>query len=326
MRRREFIAIVAATAVAGTLVAHAQQPPPVIGFLSNASADEYEIRLHAFQRGLEETGFIGGQNVAIEYRWAGGENSRLPALATELVKRRVAVIVAAGGTPSAMVAKAAAGTTPVVFALAVDPVEVGLVPNLNHPGGTLTGITNLNVEMAPKKLEVLRELVPAATNIAVLQNPSSPLSDAFLRQLQPAARAMGLQVHVLQASKDADLEAAFSKLSDLKADALVITPDVFFNTRTELIAKLALRHRVPALQHYRPFVAAGGLISYGPDQNEYYRLVGTYAGRILKGDKPGDLPVQRSTKVELIINLKTAKTLGIEVPLSLLGRADEVID
>jgi len=326
MRRRDLIAAFAGAAAAWPLATRAQQPP-VIGFLSNASPDEYGVRLTAFRRGLQETGFVEGQNVRIEYRWAIGENARLPALANELVGRRVDVIVAAGGTPAAMVAKAVVTTIPVVFAVAVDPVEVGLVPSLNHPGGNLTGVTNLNVETAPKKLEVLRELLPAATKVAVLLNPTSPLSQSFISALQPAAKALGFQLHVVQASKDSDLEPAFAKVTDeLKADALVMAPDIFYNARPEKIAKLALRHRVPAVQQYRPFVAAGGLISFGADESEYYRLVGTYAGRILKGDKPGDLPIHRTTKFELIINSTTAKALGITVPLPLLGRADEVIE
>ena len=326
MRRREFIAGIG-IAAAWRLAAHAQQPAPVIGFLSNASPDEYALRLSAFRRGLQETGFLEGQNVRIEYRWANGENAQLGALAMELVNRRVAVIVAGGGTPAAMVAKAVVKTIPVVFAVAVDPVEVGLVPSLNHPGGNLTGITNLNVEMGPKKLEVVRELLPAATRVAVLLNPSSPLSLPFLTHLQPAAKAMGFQLDVVQASKDSDFEPAFAKVKDdLKADALVLGPDTFYYMRTQQIAKLALQYRVPVIQQYRPFVAAGGLISLGSDESEFYRLVGTYAGRILKGDKPGDLPVQRATKFELFINSTTAKALGITVPLSLLGRADEVIE
>ena len=309
MRRREFIAGIG-IAAAWRLAAHAQQPAPVIGFLSNASPDEYALRLSAFRRGLQETGFLEGQNVRIEYRWANGENAQLGALAMELVNRRVAVIVAGGGTPAAMVAKAVVKTIPVVFAVAVDPVEVGLVPSLNHPGGNLTGITNLNVEMGPKKLEVVRELLPAATRVAVLLNPSSPLSLPFLTQLQPAAKAMGFQLDVVQASKDSDLEPAFAKVKDdLKADALVLGPDTFYYMRTQQIAKLALQYRVPVIQQNRPFVAAGGLVSLGGDESEYYRLVGTYAGRILKGDKPGDLHVQRSTKFELLINSTTAKAL-----------------
>jgi putative ABC transport system substrate-binding protein len=325
MRRREFIAGIG-IASAWPLVAHAQQPTPVIGFLSNASPDVYAIRLRAFRRGLQETGFVEGKNVAIEYRWANGDYARLPALATELVNRGVGVIVAGGGTPTAMVAKALVTVIPVVFAVAVDPVEVGLVPSLNHPGGNLTGITNMNVETGPKKLELIRELLPAATRVAVLLNPSSPLSQPFLRQLEPAAKTLGFQLDIVQASKDSDLEPAFAKVKDdLKADAMVMAPDTFYNMRTEQIAKLGLRHRVPVIQQYRPFVAAGGLISLGSDENEYYRLVGTYAGRILKGDKPGDLPVQQTTKFELLINSTTAKALGITLPLSVLGRAEEVI-
>jgi len=326
MRRREFIAGIG-IAAAWRLAAHAQQPAPVIGFLSNASPDEYALRLSAFRRGLQETGFLEGQNVRIEYRWANGENAQLGALAMELVNSRVAVIVAGGGTPAAMVAKAVVKTIPVVFAVAVDPVEVGLVPSPNHPGGNLTGITNLNVEMGPKKLEVVRELLPAATRVAVLLNPSSPLSLPFLTHLQPAAKAMGFQLDVVQASKDSDFEPAFAKVKDdVKADALVLGPDTFYYMRTQQIAKLALQYRVPVIQQNRPFVAAGGLVSLGSDESEFYRLVGTYAGRILKGDKPGDLPVQRATKFELFINSTTAKALGITVPLSLLGRADEVIE
>ena len=326
MRRREFIAGMG-IAAASRMAAHAQQAPPVIGFLSNASPDGYAVRLRAFRRGLRETGFVEGQNVIIEFRWANGENALLPALATELVNRGVSIIVAGGGTPAAMAAKAATPTIPVVFAVGVDPVEVGLVGSLNHPGGNLTGITNMNVQIGPKKLEVLRELLPAATRVAVLLNPTSVGSEPALRELQPAAKALGFELHVVQASKDSDLKSAFAKVTDdLKAEALVLAPDVFFNTRTEQLAKLALRHAIPAMQQYPAFVAAGGLVSLGSDENEYYQLVGTYAGRILKGDKPSDLPVQRSTKIELIINSKTAKALGIALPLSLLGRADEVIE
>src|SRR5262249_22913804 len=293
----------------------------------NASADGYGLRLRAFRQGLREAGFVEGQNVTIEFRWANGVNAQLPALATELVRQDVKVIVAGGGTPAAMAAKAATATIPVVFAVAVDPEEVGLVRSLNHPGENLTGITNMNVQIGPKKLEVLRELLPAASRIAVLLNPTSEVSESFFRGLQQAARTLGLQLHSVQASKDSDFEPVFAKIKDeLKAEALLIAPDVFYNTRTELLAKLALHHGIPAIAQYPLFVKAGGLISLGTDENEYYRLVGTYAGRILKGDKPGDLPVQRSRKVARTINSKTAKALGITVPMALLGRADEVID
>src|SRR5262245_9880383 len=307
MRRRDFINVIVGSAASWPLTVHAQQSTiPVIGFLSSASPDLFTHRLRAFHQGLREAGYVEGQNVAIKYRWAEDQNNRLPALAAELVHRQVAVIVAAGGTPAAMAAKAATATIPIVFAIAVDPVKVGLVASLIRPGGNLTGVTNLNVDVAQKRLELLRELLPTATIIAVLINPTSPtFSDTFLRDLQPAARALGLQLHVLNASTYRDLDAVFTSLTQLRAAGLLISPDVFFNTHNEQLAALSLRHAVPAIYQYRPFVAAGGLISYGSDQVEYYRLVGIYAGKILKGEKPADLPVVRSTKVELIINLKT---------------------
>jgi len=330
MKRREFIRLVggAAPLMLRPIAARAQQPAnPLIGWLSNASPDVYTVRLDAFRQGLKQVGYIEGQNLDIEYRWAEGQNDRLPILAAELVQRQVAVIAAAGGTPAALAAKAATQTIPIVFAVSVDPVEIRLIASLNQPGGNLTGITNLNVEVGPKRLELLRELLPTATNVALLLNPTSPsITEAFLRTLQPGARAIGLQLHVLHAASDRDFDPAFETLVQLRVDALVISPDVFFNTRSEQLARLALRHGVPAIYQYRPFAAAGGLISYGSDETEYYRLVGVYTGRILRGDKPGNLPVQQSTKVELIINLKTAKALGLTVPLSLLGRADEVIE
>src|SRR5216684_2197952 len=330
MKRREFIRLVggAAPLMLRPIAARAQQPAnPLIGWLSNASPDVYTVRLDAFRQGLKQVGYIEGQNLDIEYRWAEGQNDRLPILAAELVQRQVAVIAAAGGTPAALAAKAATQTIPIVFAVSVDPVEIRLIASLNQPGGNLTGITNLNVEVGPKRLELLRELIPTATIIALLVNPTSPsIAEGFLRALQPAARALGLQLHVLNASTDRDFDPVFATMVQLRADALVISPDTFFNTRIERLAMLSLHHAVPAIYQYRPFVAAGGLISYGSDQTEYYRLIGTYTGKILKGEKPAGLPVVQSTKVELIINLKTAKALGINVPLSLLGRADEVIE
>ncbi len=326
MKRREFISLLGGAAAAWPLAAHAL-PMPVIGFLSNASPDLYANRLHAFRLGLNETGHIEGQNVAIEYRWAEGHNDRLPALATELVQHRVSVIAAAGGTPSALAAKAATSSIPIAFAVSVDPVEVGLVASLNRPRGNLTGATSLNVELGPKRLELIRELIPISTIIAVLINPTSPsLAEQFLRDLRTAAPALGLQLHVVQASVEGDLDSVFAALDRLRAGALLITPDTFFNARIEQIAALALRHAVAAIYQYRPFVRAGGLISYGSSETEYYRLLGIYTGRILNGEKPSDLPVQQATKVELFINLKTAKAFGLTVPLSLLGRADEVIE
>jgi len=327
MRRREFITLLGGATIAWPLAARAQQAAlPVIGFLSSASPDDYTIRLRAFRLGLKDAGYVEGQNVTVEYRWAEHQYSRLPLLAAELVRRKVNVIVAGGGTPSAVAAKAATATIPIIFAVAVDPVKTGFVANLKRPGGNLTGVTNLNVEVAQKRLELLHELLPTATVIAALVNPTSALTEPFLQALQPAARALGVQLRVLQASTDRDLDAAFAKLVELRASALVISPDIFFNAHTEQLAALSLRHAMPTIFQQRTFVAAGGLLSYGSDESEYYRLVGIQAGKILKGEKPADLPVMQSTKVELMINLKTAKALGINVPLPLLGRADEVIE
>jgi putative ABC transport system substrate-binding protein len=265
--------------------------------------------------------------VAIEYRWAEGQNNRLPTLATELAHRRVTVLVAGGGTPTAVAAKAATTTVPIVFAVAVDPVKAGLVASLIRPGGNMTGVTNLGVEVGPKRLELLRELFPTATTIAVLVNPANPaLAEPFVRALLPVASTFGVQLHVLNASSDRDLDTVFATVGQLRASALLIMPDVFFTTRAEQLAALSLRYAVPAIYEYRPFTAAGGLVSYGSDEVEYYRLVGIYAGKILKGEKPANLPVVQSTKVELIINLKTAKALGLNVPQPLVGRADEVIE
>ena len=324
MKRREFITLLGGTAATWPLAARAQQRAmPVIGFLSSTSPQVFAARLGTFAQGLKEEGYIEGQNVVIEYRWAGDHDDRLPVLAAELVQRQVTVI-AAGGTPSSVAAKAATAAIPIVFETAGDPVKLGLVASLNRPGGNLTGVTNLNVEVGQKRLELLRELLPAATNITVLVNPSAPaITEQFMGDLQAAAPALGMQLHVLHASTDRDLDTVFATL---RADALVIGPYLFFGSRTEQLGALSLRHAVPAIFTYRQFVAAGGLMSYGANETERYRLVGIYTGKILKGANPGDLPVQRSTKVELIINLKTAKALGITVPLALSGRADELIE
>jgi putative ABC transport system substrate-binding protein len=328
MKRRDFITLLGGASVAWPLAARAQQAAmPVVGFLSSTSPDSYAIRLRAFRQGLKEAGYVEGQNVAIEYRWAEGQNNRLPVLAAELVHRQVDVIVAGGGTPCAVAAKAATGTIPIIVEVAVDPVAIGFVASLDKPGGNITGVTNLNVEIGPKRLELMHELLPSVTVIGVLVNPANPaLFEPFVQSLEAAANRLGLELHVLNASTDRDFDPVFAALVQLKAGALVIGPDVFFNSHIEQIAALAFGHALPAVYQYRPFVEAGGLLSYGSDETETYHLVGAYTGRILKGEKPANLPVVQSTKVELIINLKTAKAFGMTIPLTLLGRADEVIE
>jgi len=328
MRRREFITFVGGAVTSLPLSARAQQPAmPVIGFIGASSPELYAIRLSVFREGLKEAGYIEGQNVTIEYHWAQDDVGRLPALAADLVQRRVNVIVAGSGTPGAVAAKAATTTIPIVFAVAVDPIKVGFVTSLNRPGGNLTGVTNLNVEVGPKRLELLHTLLPTATDFAVLVDPTGPtLAESFLRAVQAAAGALGLRIHVLNARTERDFDSVFSTSIQLKAAGLIIGPSTSFVGRTEQLAALAIRYKMPTIDQYRPFAVAGGLMSYGSDETEYYRLVGIDAGKILKGDKPAELPVEQSTKVELIINLKTAKAMGIDVPLSLLGRADEVIE
>jgi putative ABC transport system substrate-binding protein len=297
---------------------------PLIGFLSGQSPATSTYLVDAFRKGLRETGFVEGQNVAIEYRWAEGQYDRLPAMAADLVRRQVAVIAANG--PAARVAKVATTTIPIAFLVAANPVEVGLVASLNRPGGNLTGVTTLTAELAPKQLELLRELVPTATTIAVLLNPTNPVTEARSREVQAAARILGLQLHVLYASTEPDFDTAFATLVQLGAGGLVIGPDAFFVSRSEQLAALTVRHAVPTIYQLREFAAAGGLMSYGGSITDAYRLMGVYTGRILKGEKAADLPVQQATKVELTLNLKTAKALGLTVPLALLGRADEVIE
>jgi putative tryptophan/tyrosine transport system substrate-binding protein len=328
MKRRDFIKVIACSAVAWPLAARAQQSAmPVIGYLGSESPDVFAGRLRAFRQGLSETGYVEGKNVTIEYRWAENKYDRFPALMADLVRREVTVIVAVTGTPPALAAKAATATIPIVFVTAGDPVALGLVASLSRPGGNLTGVATLTVELGPKQLEVLRELVPTATIVALLINPTNTTNaETLSRDLQAAARTIGLQLHVLHASTERDFDAVFASLPRLRAGALVIGSDPFFNSRSQQLAALALRHAIPTMYPFREYAMAGGLISYGNSFADAHRQAGIYTGKILNGEKPGDLPVQQSTKVELIINLKTANALGLTVPLTLLGRADEVIE
>jgi putative ABC transport system substrate-binding protein len=327
MKRREFVALIGSVA-AWPLAARAQAPAmPVIGFLGSESLDLYTGRLDAFREGLRETGFVEGRNVAFEYRWAEGRYDRFPALLADLVSRKVGVIAAVAGIPPALAAKAATSTIPIVFVTAGDPIAVGLVATLSRPGGNITGAISLAVELGQKQLEVLTELVPAATVIALLVNPANPgNADPLSRDLQAAARIRGVGHHVLHASTESDLDAVFATIPRLRAGALVIGTDPFFNSRPQQLVALAARHAVPAMYPFREYAMAGGLVSYGDSVTDTFRLAGAYAGRILKGEKPTNLPVQQSTKVELIINMKTAKALGLTVPLTLRVRADELIE
>ena len=327
MNRRVFITLLGGATVAWPLAVRAQQSAmPVIGFLNATSLDGYRPMVDSFHQGLQETGYAEGRNVAIEYRWAEGRIDRLPALAAELVDRQVSVI-AATTLPAALAAKAATTTIPIVFETGGDPVQVGLVASLNRPGGNVTGVTQLNVVVAPKRLELLHELVPSARVAAFLVNPANPAStEPVLRASQLAAHNFGLELHVLNASTEGDFDAIFANVIQLRASGLVIGSDAFFTSRSEQLAALALRYAVPTIYEGRGFFAAGGLVSYGGSLADSYRLAGVYAGRVLKGEKPGELPVQQGTKVELFLNLKTARTLGLDVPTALLVRADEVIE
>jgi putative ABC transport system substrate-binding protein len=326
MKRREFITLLAGTAAAWPQAAHAQQRGmPVIGLLSSVTARQWAPFVAAFLQGLNEIGFVERQNVATEQRWAEGQYDRLPALAADLIQRQVAVI-AALTTPAAVAAKAATVTTPIVFTTIGDPVQIGLVPSLSRPGGNMTGVTYLNVEVAPKLLELLHEVIPTATTVAALVNPTNPNADTLAESLQVAARTLGLQLHVLKASTEPEIETAFVTLAELRVSGLVIPSDVFIITHEERLAAWAFRQRLPAIFQTCALATAGGLMSYSGSALDVYRQAGIYTGRILKGEKPADLPVQQSTKVELIINLKTAKALGLTIPLPLIGRADEVIE
>ena len=325
MKRRAFIMGLSGAAVLWPFAVRAQQPAmPVIGFLNTRARGEDPRLLAAFHQGLKEAGYVEGFNVAIEYRFAEGQNDRLPAMAADLVRRQVDVIVANG--PAVVAAKAATTTIPIVFTVGLDPVELGLVASLRQPGGNVTGVTALFDEVGPKRLELLHELVPTAAITALLLNPTYPSAENQSRDLQAAARTLGLQLHVLHASSERDFDSVFATLAEMRAGALVIGNDPFFNSRSEQLAALSVRHALPAIFQNREFAAAGGLVSYGTNLADTYHQVGVFTGRILKGEKPADMPVQQATKVELIINLKTAKALGITVPLPLTGRADELIE
>jgi putative ABC transport system substrate-binding protein len=327
MQRREFITLFGGAAAAWPLAARAQQMAlPVIGFLSTASSKPFTRLVAAFWRGLNDSGYVEGRNVTIEYRWADGQFDRLPALAADLVKWQVAVIAATGGDAAALAAKAATTTIPIVFDSGTDLVKLGLVASLSQPGGNITGVSILASILAAKQLELLLELIPTASTISFLVNPNNSNAEDRTREMQEAVRAAGRQFQLVTAGTEAELEPAFATLAQQRIGALVVHSDPLFNGLREKIVALAARHSIPASYAFREFVAAGGLMSYGSSLADSYRLVDTYAGRILKGDKPADLPVQQSTKVEAIINLNTAKSLGLAFPIVLLGRVDEVIE
>jgi putative ABC transport system substrate-binding protein len=327
MRRRNFIAGLASTTAAWPIAVRAQRGFPVIGFLSGASFDTMRGYVAAFNRGLADAGFAEGRNVAFEYRWAEGHNDRLSALAADLVRREVAVIVVGASTPGALAAKAATQSIPIVFFIGTDPVKVGLVTNLAHPDGNITGITVLNVDLIAKSFEIMHNLMPPDTTIAALVNPANiPQTATESVVVQDAARARGARVVILNASTPSEIESAFATLVSERVGALVVSGENFFLTQHGLMVELAARHAVPTIYPYREFVLAGGLMSYGTHFADAFRQIGVNTGRILKGEKPADLPVQQVTKIELAINLKTAKALGLTIPLPLLGRADEVIE
>jgi putative ABC transport system substrate-binding protein len=326
MQRRKFIKLMGGAGMTWPLTARAQSSAmPVVGFLgTRASGDDPQL-LTAFRSGLKEVGYVEGQNVVMEYRFADNQYDKLPALAADLVRRQVAVFVANGAAAKA--AKETTSTIPIAFVAGFDPVEVGLVASMSRPGGNITGVSILDVELGPKRLQLLHELVPSATIVALLVNPTDPArAETTSKELQAAAHTLGLQLHVLHASSDRDFDTVFARLVELRAGGLVIGGEPFFNSRSEQLGALTIRHAMPTIYQLRSFAAAGGLVSYGGSLTDAYRLVGIFTGRILRGEKPADLPVQQATKVEMVINLKTAKILGLAVPQSLLGRADEVIE
>jgi putative tryptophan/tyrosine transport system substrate-binding protein len=327
MRRREFITLLGGAAATWPLTGRAQQSAmPVIGFLCSGSPDSDGPRVTAARQGLEQTGHVVGHNVAIEYRWADSQYERLPVMAAELVAHRVAVIATVGGVPAALAAKAATSTIPIIFSVAADPVKLGLVGGLARPNGNATGISFLSVELEPKRLELLHELLPRAAVIALILNPSNPQAETQSQEMKDAALALGHRLSVFNASTDPEIERAFAAVVQQRASALIVGADSFLFSRRDLMVELAARYVLPAIYPYREWSAAGGLMSYGTDLADAYRREGDYIGRILNGAKPGDLPVQQATKVELVINLKTANALGITFPVTLLGRADEVIE
>jgi ABC-type uncharacterized transport system substrate-binding protein len=327
MKRREFITLIGGAAAAWPLAARAQQAMPVIGFLHSASAAAYADLVTAFRKGLSEAGYVEGHSVAIEYRWGEGHNERLPALAAELVRRQVAVIVTPVSTAATLAAKAATATIPIVFVIGADPVKIGIVASLNRPGGNATGISDIGVELGAKRLALLHELLPRATCFGVLVNPDNPsITEPFVTELRTAASAIGRQIEVVTASTNSDIDTAVAMLVKKRADAFLISPEALFVARRVQLIALAARHALPALYHRREFAEAGGLMSYGSDLRDQFRQTGLYTGRILKGEKPAEMPVQLPTKFAFLINLQTAKTIGLDIPATLLARADEVIE
>jgi putative ABC transport system substrate-binding protein len=327
MQRRQFLLALGGACLAGPVGARAQTASmPLVGFLHSSSQDQNMSRLAGFRRGLTEQGFVEGQNVAIEYRWADGDPGKLSVMAADLIRRQVALIATPGSTPATLVAKQATGTIPIVFAIGADPVKLGLVASMTRPGGNATGISSANAELAAKRLDVLRKLVPQAARYFTLINPESALTEPFMQDLQSAAATLGLRIEILRAASEKDIELAFAALPKQPGNAMVFPPDSFFYLHRAKVTALALEHQVPAIFDVRDYVEAGGLVSYGTDFVDVTRLAGNYAGRILKGEKPADLPVQQTTKFELVLNLKTAKALGLAVSDNLLSTADDVIE